>query len=109
MEDVIMKNKLRFVAGILAAALVFGVIFSGCASLTAPVLLRFSEVNDSVEKTGTATSRLWLGAFGGEVNFPTIETAAKIGGITKVSAVQYYIKPGILAIWMDYYTVVHGE
>ncbi|MDR0450359.1 MAG: TRL-like family protein [Treponema sp.] len=102
-------KKLRFVLGILAVTLVLGVFFSGCASLTSPVMLQFSTVNDSVEKTGTATSKLWFGIFGGDVNFPTIETAAKNGGITRITAVQYYVRPGILGLWTDFYTIVNGE
>jgi hypothetical protein len=102
-------KKATFVAVMLVAALACGVVFSSCASMTpANNFLSFSRANDSLEKTGTATSKVWLGVFG-EINFPTIETAAKNGGITKITAVQYYVKPGILNLWADYYTIVYGE
>jgi hypothetical protein len=99
-------------AGIAAIA----ILFIGCASQPAKSgyqdghrpLTIVSSLNESSEKTGTLTSRVWLGLFG-EVTYPSISETAKQSGITKIATVEYYNKRGILNLWVDYTTVVTGE
>jgi hypothetical protein len=99
-----MANKKIF-AGILVA-LSLGFITS-CASIrtSLPVM---SQVNGSSAKTGIATEKVWFGIIGKSV-FPTISEAAKNGNITKVATVEYYVKPVILSILMEFSTIVTGE
>lgn len=57
------------------------------------------------QKEGIAKKKVWLGmAFNVDVS---IETAAKNGGITKISTVDYLVKPGFLN--RTYITKVCGE
>jgi len=106
-----MKNPLK-TFGIIAilAVIVFSV--TGCASIKfAPFMNLTGDYVDSsvsISKRGEAVSRVWVGIFGKEF-FPTVERVAKENGITKVATVEHTVKPGILAIWVDYYTIVSGQ
>jgi len=67
-----------------------------------------SDSGAGIAKKGTASGKVWLGLFG-KISYPTIEEAAKSGGIKKIATVEYYNKPGILGLWTDYTTIVTGE
>jgi hypothetical protein len=109
-----MANK-RFWFTMSLVVLAFGMTLASCASspLTKTVLSRepvqvISRINAVSAKTGELTNKVWLKAFGSR-SFPSISEAAKAGGITKIATVEYYTKPGILGIWIEYTTIVTGE
>ena len=106
-----MANK-RFSFGILVMVLVFGIMVVGCASSPAFSLFKgphptLSSVNAISEKTGTASSTVFLGI--GKTTYPTISEAARNGGITKIASVEYYIRPVFFRAVVEYTTIVTGE
>lgn len=93
-----MIKKMKFAAGVCVAVL----LMSAC-SITAPLA---ATSNPLGKKVGTAKATIILGfCFGGNYG---IETAAKNGGITKVSTVdvRYYNALGIVQTRK---TIVTGE
>jgi hypothetical protein len=104
--------KKNILWGMLALALAFSTVLVSCATRPAGALFgpnpAVSDSGASIAKTGTASGKVWLGLFG-KVSYPTIEEAAKAGGITKVATVEYYSKLGIFGLWTDYTTIVTGE
>ncbi|GHV87483.1 hypothetical protein AGMMS50255_7790 [Spirochaetia bacterium] len=96
--------KKKFV--LLMAIVAISFMMMGCASLAGPAIP--TSQNVSIQKTGTAEAKVWLGVFG-RINYPTIEEAAKAGGITKIATVERYAKLGIFGLWTDYTTIVTGE
>jgi hypothetical protein len=110
-----MANK-KIIWGMLGVVLIFGLVLTGCASVpqtsglmdgNKPVQV-ISKINGDSSKTGTLSSKVWLGFFG-TISFPTIADTAKAGGITKIATVEYYKRPGILGLWTEYITIVTGE
>jgi hypothetical protein len=103
-----MKRLSFVVAAILAVCLVI----AGCASIPASALFGpgnfYSDTAAVAVKRGEATGRVWLGYFGTE-GYPPVERIAKDNGITKIATVEHYAKLGILALWVDYTTIVTGE
>jgi hypothetical protein len=88
-------SKLAFVLSAIA-------LMSSC-SITAPLTATGNPIG---KKVGTAKANVILGlTFGGDYG---IQTAAKNGGITKVSTVDVKHK-NILFLFMSYQTIVTGE
>lgn len=85
-------------------ALAFVMFVSSC-SVTTPVAATSNPVGS---KVGVAKSTQILGFFfdGGDLS---IKTAAKNGGISKISTVDFKQKMVFLAFVMGYETIVTGE
>lgn len=92
-------KKVKLFLGVLIASL----IISAC-SITLPVNATSNPVGS---KVGTAKGTVFLGvlAFGADAS---IQTAAKNGGITKISTVDIKHE-NILFILQSYETIVTGE
>jgi hypothetical protein len=45
----------------------------------------------------------------GKESYPSVEQVAKENGINKIATVEYYYKPGILNLWINFITIVTGE
>jgi len=106
-----MKNLVK-VLGIIAVIAMIGLSMASCASRNyAPLInLNGDYVNSTVNvtKTGSATSKIWLGFIGTE-SFPSVAKVAQDNGIKKIATVEYNIRPGILGLWTEYTTIVSGE
>lgn len=76
----------------------------GCASITGPVTATTNPVGS---KVGQASGKIWLGVFGRAD--AGIQAAAKNGGITNISTVDFTQKLGILGLWVEYEATVTGE
>lgn len=94
----IMIKKIKYVAGFCAAVLVL----SSC-SMTGPLTATGAPIG---KKVGTAKANIICGlAFGGDYS---IQTAAKNGGITKISTVD--VKSfNVLFLYQSRQTIVTGE
>jgi len=109
-----MKSRKNWM-GMLVMVLAFGVVLGGCASTpltkgiysNEPVQV-ISRINTESTKTGELTNSVYLGYFG-KRSFPSISETAKAGDITKIATVEYYQKPGILGLWIEYTTIVTGD
>ena len=95
-----MKKMMKNVLKTLAALSVF--LFTSCAA-TRPIAVTSNPVGN---KCGEATTVKILGIFGTSSN-NGINAAAKKGGITKISHVDYNTKNYIL--WSTQTTRVYGE
>ncbi len=94
---IIMKSKLLLLSA------VFMLVLSSC-SITLPLAATSNPVGS---KVGTAKGTLYLGVFAFDED-ASIKTAAKNGGITKISTVD--VKYGnILGLIITYETIVTGE
>ena len=96
-------NKLKKIFGMFAATLVFGALLSSC-SITLPVTATSNPIGS---KVGTATATGYLGYIFLDQD-ASIQTAAKNGGITKISTVDIK-KTNTLNILTGYETIVTGE
>ncbi|MDR1904839.1 MAG: TRL-like family protein [Treponema sp.] len=76
----------------------------GCATITSPVVATTNPVGS---KVGQASGKIWLGMFGSAD--AGIQAAAKNGGITNISTVDFTQKLGILGLWIEYQATVTGE
>jgi hypothetical protein len=76
----------------------------GCATTTVPVVATTNAIGS---KVGEASGKIWLGAFG--TADAGIRAAAKNGGITNISTVDFTTKLGILGLWVEYRATVTGE
>jgi hypothetical protein len=76
----------------------------GCATITSPVAATSNPVGS---KVGQSSGKIWLGVFGSAD--AGIQAAAKNGGITNISTVDFTRKLGILALWVEYEATVTGE
>jgi hypothetical protein len=76
----------------------------GCATITNPVA---ATTNPIGSKVGQASGKIWLGVFGSAD--AGIQAAAKNGGITNISTVDFTSKLGILGLWVEYEATVTGE
>ncbi|MDD2996958.1 MAG: TRL domain-containing protein [Paludibacter sp.] len=87
-----------------AVALVASAMLSSCA-ITTPITATSNPVGS---KVGTAKSTSILGFFpdGGDLS---IQTAAKKGGISKISTVDFKQSMVFLYLVMEYQTIVTGE
>jgi len=93
-----MIRKIKQTAAICSALLVM----SAC-SFTAPLAATSNSIG---KKIGTAKANIFLGlTFGGDYS---IQTAAKNGGITKISTVDVKYK-NVLNLYMSRTTIVTGE
>ncbi len=93
-----MIRKIKQTAAICSALLVM----SAC-SITAPLSATSNSIGN---KIGTAKANTILGfTFGGDYS---IQTAAKNGGITKVSTVDVKCK-NVLGVFISHTTIVTGE
>jgi hypothetical protein len=94
------------------ALLAISLLAAGCASYPASAFWGpgnlYSDTATLGEKRGEATSRVFLFLFGKE-SYPPVERVAKENGIAKIATVEHYSRLGILAIWIDYTTIVTGE
>ena len=100
---------------VLALFLAGGILFSGCASVNAPVLgLIYTDVkapeavtsNTGKSKKGTAVATSIMGLIAqGDAS---IETAAKSAGITKIHHVDYH-STSVLGIYSTFTVTVYGE
>lgn len=95
-----MKKISLFVLVMICAATLFS-----CATITTPVSATSNEMGS---KVGVASGKTFLSIFGGDTN-SSIQEAAKNGGITKVSSVDFSYNPGILGIVQSYTCTVTGE
>ncbi|MDR0722077.1 MAG: TRL-like family protein [Treponema sp.] len=93
-------NKIIVVMAL--AAICF--LVAGCATITSPVVATTNPVGS---KVGQASGKIWLGVFGSAD--AGIQAAAKNGGITNISTVDFTQKLGILGLWVEYETTVTGE
>lgn len=75
-----------------------------CATVTSPVA---ATTNPIGSKVGQASGKIWFGMFGSAD--AGIQTAAKNGGITTISTVDFTRKLGILGLWITYEVTVTGE
>lgn len=98
----------------LAGLLILGALVSGCAT-SYPLGVIFTEVKEPVAvgdqpitgtKVGKAMSTSVLGIVA--TGDASITTAARNGGITKISHVDYEVR-NILGVVGEYTTVVYGE
>jgi len=93
-----MLKKISKIAVVLSA-----VAFMTSCSITAPLTATGNTIG---KKVGTAKANVILGmTFGGDYS---IQTAARNGGITKVSTVDVTHK-NVLFVFMSYKTIVTGE
>jgi hypothetical protein len=76
----------------------------GCATITSPVTATTNPVGS---KVGQASGKIWLGMFGSAD--AGIQAAAKNGGITNISTVDFTSTLGILGLWVEYQATVTGE
>jgi hypothetical protein len=76
----------------------------GCATITQPVAATTNPVGS---KIGQASGSIWLGMFGNAD--AGIQAAAKNGGITQISTVDFTKKLGILGLYSTYEATVTGE
>jgi hypothetical protein len=94
------------------AIVVMCVLMAGCTSINFAPFTSSQGVYVSsdvpVTKIGSATSRVYLWIFGGEM-FPTVEKVASDNKISRIATVQHVAKPGILLLWIDYTTIVSGN
>jgi hypothetical protein len=90
------KIKLLFTMAVL------GAVMASC-SVSRPILV----TDNPSEKTGTASFDVILGIFRPMKGDLSIQTAAKNGGITKVSTVDFVVQSRIFK--MTYKTVVTGS
>jgi hypothetical protein len=104
----LMKKNVFMAMVVLAVCL----LAAGCASYPASAFFGpgnfYSDTATVGEKRGEAKSRVFLGLFGTEA-YPAVERVARENGIAKIATVEHYAKLGILAIWVDYTTIVTGE
>ncbi len=82
----------------------FSVLFVSCVSVKAPVSVTNQEIGS---KTGEATGMVILGLFG-DVDAGIVQ-AAKNGGITKISTVEFTVNPICLGIVTNFTCTVTGE
>lgn len=94
-----MTKKIKF----LAAAFALAILISSC-SLTLPVNATGYAVGS---KVGTATATGYLGVLFFNAD-ASIRTAAKNGGITRISSVDIK-QTSLLGIIVTYETIVSGE
>jgi hypothetical protein len=94
--------KKKFIALMALAVACFLTI--GCATVTTPAVATGNPIGS---KVGTASGRIWLGAFGSAD--AGIRAAAMNGGIKTISTVDLTTKLGILGLWVDYEATVTGE
>lgn len=92
-------KKLRNILGVVAAS----ALLASC-SITVPVTATSNEVGS---KTGTSKGTCFLRVLCFDVD-ASIQTAARNGGITKISTVDFRQKD-ILGIVVTYETIVTGE
>jgi hypothetical protein len=76
----------------------------GCATITSPVAATTNPVGS---KVGQSSGKIWLGVFGSAD--AGIQAAAKNGGITNISTVDFTQKLGLLGLWVEYEATVTGE
>ncbi|GHT73777.1 hypothetical protein FACS1894124_2650 [Spirochaetia bacterium] len=77
---------------------------AGCATITQPVTATTNPVGS---KIGQASGKIWFGVFG--TADAGIQAAAKNGGITKISTVDFTSKLGIFGWFVSYEATVTGE
>jgi len=94
------KSKSLFISLAIAS-----IVFLSSCSITAPVTATSNPVGS---KVGVAKTTQVLGFFfdGGDAS---IQTAAKKGGITKISTVDFKKTAGFLFLFNSYQTIVTGE
>jgi hypothetical protein len=92
----------KFIAAMVLAAICFLAV--GCATITSPVVATTNPVGS---KVGQASGKIWLGVFGSAD--AGIQAAARNGGITTISTVDFTQKLGILGLWVEYEAIVTGE
>lgn len=92
-------RKLRNILSVVAAS----ALLASC-SITVPVTATSNEVGS---KTGTSKGTCFLHVLCFDVD-ASIQTAARNGGITKISTVDFR-KKDILGIVVTYETIVTGE
>jgi hypothetical protein len=92
----------KFIAVMAFVAICFLAV--GCATITSPVAATTNPVGS---KVGQASGKIWFGAFGSAD--AGIQAAAKNGGITNISTVDFTKKLGILGLWVEYQATVTGE
>lgn len=93
-----MKKNIKGIAVAAAAA----IILSSC-SITTPLAVSGNPIG---KKVGTAKAKIILGfCFGGDYS---VQTAARNGGITKVSTVDVKYK-NVLGVFMSRTCIVTGE
>ena len=80
------------------------ILLAGCASWPRGVTGYFSDV--PITLRGEATTQVWLGFFGPD--HPSAEEIARRNGITTISSVERFTRPGILNLWIEITTVVTG-
>lgn len=84
-------------------AILSAVLFLASCTITTPLC---ATSNSMGKKVGTAKANVWFGmCFGGDYS---VETAAKNGGITKVSTVDVKHK-NVLGIYQAHTCIVTGE
>jgi uncharacterized protein YceK len=103
---------MKKISFMIVAILVMCFLMAGCASIPASAFFGpgnyYSDTVAVGVKRGEETSKVWLGYFGKE-SYPPVERVAKDNGISKIATVEHYAKLGILALWVDYTTIVTGE
>ena len=92
----------------LAASAVFAaVMLCSCATINSGAAI--SSNSPIGEKMGEAKSTIILGLWSSKGKENNLKTAAKNGGITKVSHVEYIDKVVCLGLWVKHTTRVYGE
>lgn len=99
-QETIMKKTIKSVMLIAAVAM-----FASCSSMTTPIAATSNPVGN---KCGVASTTKILGIFGGSSNMG-INKAAKLGGITQISHVDFVKKSFLGFLVQTYQTVVYGE
>lgn len=95
-----MKKIFKFLALVAVIAM-----FASCSSMTTPIAATSNPVGN---KCGVAKTTKILGIFGGSSNMG-INKAAKLGGITQISHVDFVKKSYLGFLVTTYETVVYGE
>ena len=92
----------------MAASAAFALCFmSSCATINSGAALGGNTAIG--QKVGEATSTIILGAWSSKGEQNNIKEAAKNGGITKISQVEYIDKSMFLGIVIQHTTRVYGE
>ena len=92
----------------MAASAAFALCFmSSCATINSRAALGGNTAIG--QKVGEATSTIILGAWSSKGEQNNIKEAAKNGGITKISQVEYIDKSMLLGIVIQHTTRVYGE
>lgn len=90
---------------IVLVGITFGLLFSSC-SLTVPVAATSNPVGS---KVGSAKTTRILGAFFPDGGDASIQTAARNGGITRISTVDFRTSIVFLSFVITHETIVTGE